>query len=228
MWAQEVHEVFAFEVTSCGGRHEMVLSLGADFGNLRLAASPDLNTAILAKMTTAGTRILLLRSLLQSRRYWPGTELLLAWRSRRGRSGETSTASDLDYPVEARRGAEGGYQFAAGAVLPPLLLDSEEADSHRRRAAFRDPGGFCRGHRGVLTSGAEQGDSGHAHFASAPNRCTRRHDRFPAWQQSAASVDAGVLGSLAQACRDGDRLEFDYTDSGGQRVPVKWILTGWS
>ena len=34
---------------------------------------------------------------------------------------------DLGYPVEARRGVDGGYRLAAGAVLPPLLLDDEEA-----------------------------------------------------------------------------------------------------
>jgi len=29
--------------------------------------------------------------------------------------------------VQAHRGVDGGYQLAAGAVLPPLVLDDEEA-----------------------------------------------------------------------------------------------------
>ena len=34
---------------------------------------------------------------------------------------------ELGYPVEAHRGVDGGYQLAAGAALPPLVLDDEEA-----------------------------------------------------------------------------------------------------
>ena len=34
---------------------------------------------------------------------------------------------ELGYPVEAHRGVDGGYQLAAGAALPPLVVDDEEA-----------------------------------------------------------------------------------------------------
>ena len=34
---------------------------------------------------------------------------------------------ELGYPVEANRGVDGGYQLAAGAAMPPLVLDDEEA-----------------------------------------------------------------------------------------------------
>ena len=34
---------------------------------------------------------------------------------------------ELGYPVDAARGVAGGYQLQAGAALPPLLLDDEEA-----------------------------------------------------------------------------------------------------
>ena len=34
---------------------------------------------------------------------------------------------ELGYPVEATLGAEGGYRLVAGAAMPPLLLDDEEA-----------------------------------------------------------------------------------------------------
>jgi biotin operon repressor len=34
---------------------------------------------------------------------------------------------DLGYPVQAAMGAVGGYRLVAGAAMPPLLLDDEEA-----------------------------------------------------------------------------------------------------
>ena len=34
---------------------------------------------------------------------------------------------DLGYPVHASKGHGGGYQLGAGAALPPLLLDPDEA-----------------------------------------------------------------------------------------------------
>jgi predicted DNA-binding transcriptional regulator YafY len=60
-----------------------------------------------------------------------------------------------------------------------------------------------------------------------------------AWQESAASVDADVLVSVAQACRDGERLEFAYTDHSGEpsarevdphRLVLlgrRWYLVAW-
>lgn len=33
---------------------------------------------------------------------------------------------ELSFPVQAHRGVDGGYQLAAGAVPPPLVLDDEE------------------------------------------------------------------------------------------------------
>ena len=34
---------------------------------------------------------------------------------------------ELGYPVQAHPGVDGGYQLAAGAALPPLVVDDEEA-----------------------------------------------------------------------------------------------------
>src|SRR6185437_15972109 len=78
----------------------------------------------------AATSALTLRllSLLQSRRHWSGEELA----RRLGVSGRTlrrdvDRLRELGYPVEAQRGVDGGYQLAAGAALPPLVLDDDEA-----------------------------------------------------------------------------------------------------
>ncbi len=79
-------------------------------------------------MAAPGTRTLRLLSLLQSRRYWSGDELAVRLEvSSRTLRRDIDRLRDLGYPVEAQRGLDGGYQLAAGAVLPPLLLDDEEA-----------------------------------------------------------------------------------------------------
>src|ERR1700721_4011825 len=79
-------------------------------------------------MASTSSRTLQLLSLLQNRRYWPGEELAERLEvSVRTLRRDIDRLRDLGYPVEAQRGVDGGYQLAAGAVLPPLLLDNEEA-----------------------------------------------------------------------------------------------------
>ncbi|MDT0442269.1 helix-turn-helix transcriptional regulator [Streptomyces johnsoniae] len=79
-------------------------------------------------MKDTPARLLALLSLLQSPRAWPGSELA----GRLGVSPRTvrrdvDRLRELGYPVEATKGAAGGYRMAAGAAMPPLLLDDEEA-----------------------------------------------------------------------------------------------------
>src|SRR5918995_4962368 len=77
---------------------------------------------------TTSSRLLTLLSLLQGRRFWPGTELAdrLEVSARTVRR-DVDRLRELGYPVQASRGITGGYQLQAGAALPPLLLDDEEA-----------------------------------------------------------------------------------------------------
>ncbi|MEV4437577.1 YafY family protein [Streptomyces sp. NPDC049577] len=79
-------------------------------------------------MTDTPARLLTLLSLLQTPREWPGSELA----QRLGVSPRTirrdiERLRDLGYPVQATMGAVGGYRLAAGAAMPPLVLDDEEA-----------------------------------------------------------------------------------------------------
>src|SRR5215203_6942611 len=79
-------------------------------------------------MTETSGRLLKLLSLLQTRRDWPGDELA----SRLEVSGRTirrdiERLRTLGYPVEASTGPLGGYRLHAGAAMPPLLLDDDEA-----------------------------------------------------------------------------------------------------
>ena len=73
-------------------------------------------------------RLLRLLSLFQSRRDWTGPELAerLGGTTRTVRN-DVERLRNLGYPVDATRGAVGGYRLGAGAQLPPLLLDDEEA-----------------------------------------------------------------------------------------------------
>src|SRR3954449_10108766 len=79
-------------------------------------------------MADTGNRTLRLLSLMQGRRQWAGGELA-------GRLGvslrtlrrDVERLRELGYPVQARPGVDGGYELAPGAVLPPLVLDDDEA-----------------------------------------------------------------------------------------------------
>src|SRR3954468_19406195 len=81
-----------------------------------------------ARMVQTSARLLALLSLLQQRREWSGPEL-----AERLEVGPRTIRRDVDklrelgYPIEAAPGVAGGYRLAAGAQMPPLLLDDSEA-----------------------------------------------------------------------------------------------------
>jgi predicted DNA-binding transcriptional regulator YafY len=73
-------------------------------------------------------RLLRLLSLLQMSREWPGSELARRLEvSRRTVRRDVDRLRELGYPVEATQGVLGGYRLVAGAAMPPLLLDDDEA-----------------------------------------------------------------------------------------------------
>jgi predicted DNA-binding transcriptional regulator YafY len=74
------------------------------------------------------SRLLNLLSLLQTPREWPGGELAdRLGVSRRTIRRDIERLRALGYPITATMGADGGYRLGAGAAMPPLLLDDEEA-----------------------------------------------------------------------------------------------------
>ncbi|MBW0091485.1 YafY family transcriptional regulator [Pseudonocardia sp. KRD-184] len=166
-------------------------------------------------MANTSSRTLRLLSLLQTHRHWPGPDLA----ARLGVSPRTlrrdvDRLRELGYPVEASRGVDGGYQLAAGAALPPLVVDDEEAVA------------LAVGMQ-AATQGAVAGIEESAVRALTkvvqvmPPRLRRRVDALRAvtvplvWgERSAPTVDSAVLIAVAQACRDTERLEFAYTPPG--------------
>ena len=79
-------------------------------------------------MLDTSARLLALLSLLQARPAWSGSELAerLQVTGRTIRN-DIDRLRELGYPVDATRGATGHYRLGAGANLPPLLLDDDEA-----------------------------------------------------------------------------------------------------
>jgi predicted DNA-binding transcriptional regulator YafY len=78
--------------------------------------------------TDTPARLLQLLSLLQTPREWPGGELAdRLGVSRRTVRRDIDRLRELGYPVQATKGADGGYRLVAGKAMPPLVLDDEEA-----------------------------------------------------------------------------------------------------
>ncbi|WP_103501378.1 MULTISPECIES: YafY family protein [Streptomyces] len=165
------------------------------------------------------TRTLRLLSLLQSHRYWPGNELADRLEvSPRTLRRDIDRLRELGYPVRARPGVDGGYQLDAGAVLPPLVIDDEEAVA------------LVIGLQSA-TLGAVEGVSEPSVRALAkvarvlPARLRRRVDALrtmtvaAGWDDRPASgVDPAVLVALAPACRDSEEIRFGYTAADGTRT----------
>ncbi|MFE4972282.1 helix-turn-helix transcriptional regulator [Kitasatospora sp. NPDC056651] len=168
-------------------------------------------------MANTSSRTLRLLSLLQTHRYWPGEELA----DRLGVSVRTlrrdiDRLRELGYPVEAQRGVDGGYQLAAGAALPPLVIDDEEAVALAvgLQAATESPvEGVAEASVRVLAKVVQV----------MPARLRRRVEALRAmtvpvdWGTPAGSgVDPDALTVVALACRDGERVRFSYTAADGR------------
>jgi predicted DNA-binding transcriptional regulator YafY len=115
--------------------------------------------------------------------------------------------------VHAHRGIDGGYQLAAGAALPPLVLDDEEAVALAiglRAAAQAAVAGVEDASIRALTKVVQV----------MPPTLRRRVDALrtatvPAIWGTGPTVDAGILAGVAQACRDEERLRFTYNPQRG-------------
>jgi predicted DNA-binding transcriptional regulator YafY len=159
--------------------------------------------------------MLQLLSLLQTHRYWSGGELARRLEvSQRTLRRDVDRLRELGYPVDAVRGVAGGYQLQAGAALPPLLLDDEEAVAivvGLRAAA----GGMVAGIEETSLRALSK------IVQVMPPRLRRRVDALQSYTVPAAfsggpTFDASVLATLAMACRDDERLRFNYTPRDGE------------
>ncbi|MFR9799972.1 helix-turn-helix transcriptional regulator, partial [Streptomyces sp. MS06] len=190
-------------------------------------------------MLETSARLLRLLSLLQAHREWSGAALAerLGVTPRTVRR-DVERLRELGYPVDASPGTGGGYRLGAGAQLPPLLLDDDEAVA------------VAVGLRGAAGRGVEGiGESSVRALAKLeqvlPHRLRRRVGALTAFtvpvlrgpQLSAA--DPAVLTELACLCRDAELLRFRYRthDGTSSRRTVephrlvcterRWYLVAW-
>jgi predicted DNA-binding transcriptional regulator YafY len=190
-------------------------------------------------MLETSARLLRLLSLLQTPREWSGTELADRLEvSTRTIRNDVERLRALGYPVHATRGSVGGYRLGAGANVPPLLLDDEEAVA------------VAVGLR-TATAGAIEGIEETALRALAkleqvlPGRLRRRVNALQTFTVSVRpdrpgpQVSADVLTTIVAAARDRERLRFDYRshDGSSTRRDVepyrlvnwgrRWYLVAW-
>ncbi|MEU6189588.1 YafY family protein [Nocardia sp. NPDC047038] len=188
-------------------------------------------------MFETSARLLRLLSLLQARRDWTGPELAARLEvTVRTVRNDVDRLRRLGYPVEARPGVDGGYRLGVGGALPPLLLDDDEAVAiaiGMRSAAAGSIAGIEETSLRALTKLQQ----------ILPSRLRRRVDAFGshtlALPPRGPLVDPDALTVIADACRDHERLRFDYqTHSGaaGRRSVEpyrlindrqRWYLMAW-
>jgi predicted DNA-binding transcriptional regulator YafY len=159
-------------------------------------------------MLDTSARLLRLLALFQSRRYWSGAELCTRLEvTGRTLRRDVERLRSLGYPVNSTAGTAGGYQLGAGATLPPLLLDDDEAVAVAvglRTAATANVTGLEEASVRALLK-LEQ-----VLPARLARRVTAMHSIIVPLANKSATVDAKLLAQIAGACRDHDRLRFHY------------------
>ena len=187
---------------------------------------------------STSSRLLRLLSLLQTPRDWTGSELAQRLEvSPRTVRNDIERLRDLGYPVHATRGSIGGYRLEAGASMPPLLLEDEEAVA------------VAIGLR-TATSGAVTGIEETSLRALAkleqvlPPRLRRQVGmlqdvtlQVQRWPYE--TVDPEALTTIARLAREHFTLRFDYSDrreTSSQRhvepyrivhAGQRWYLVAW-
>jgi predicted DNA-binding transcriptional regulator YafY len=159
-------------------------------------------------MWETSARLLRLLSLFQTRRDWSGADLAdrLGVTARTVRR-DVERLRGLGYPVHATPGVAGGYRLGAGAALPPLLLDDEEAVAVAiglRTAAGGTVAGIEETSVRALTK-LEQVLPSRLH-----HRINALHSVTVPLTAGGATVDPDTLTLIAAACRDHQGLRFDY------------------
>jgi predicted DNA-binding transcriptional regulator YafY len=176
-------------------------------------------------------RVLQLLGLLQSRRVWSGDQLAerLGVTTRSVRR-DVNRLRDLGYPVHASKGHGGGYQLGAGAALPPLLLDPDEAVAVAvclRVAA----GGSVAGVGEAALRALSKLDQ--VLPARLRSQVSAVHDATVTLTPDSVDspVAPDVLMTLARACRDREHVAAGYVDRAGNRTerrlePYQLVTTG--
>jgi predicted DNA-binding transcriptional regulator YafY len=188
-------------------------------------------------MLSTSERLLRVLTLLESRRDWSGAELAQRLEvSTRTVRNDIVRLRALGYPVEATPGVAGGYRLGAGAALPPLLLDDDEAVAVAVALRSSTGGGV---------SGIEE-TSVRALVKLEqvlPTRLRRRVNALQAYTVpvtfSGPTVEPHLLSTIAAACRDSEVLRMEYRKHDGSEstrsvepyrmvhLGRRWYLVAW-
>lgn len=165
-------------------------------------------------MVRTSARLLRLLTLLQSRGFWSGAEL-----AERLEVTERTVRRDVDrlrslgYPVNSSVGVAGGYQLGAGASLPPLHLDDDEALAVSIGLRTAAVGAVVGVEQAALRAMAKLEQV-------LPKKLRRRiaalHDSVAPMYIEAPRVRPEVLSALAAACRNHQQASFRYADGRGR------------
>lgn len=181
-------------------------------------------------MVGTSARLLRLLALLQSRGFWSGAELAerLEVTERTVRR-DVERLRSLGYPVNSSVGVAGGYQLGAGASLPPLHLDDEEALAVAIALRTAAVGNVVGVEQAALRAMAKL-------EAVLPKRLRRRiaalHSSVAPMYVETPRVRPEVLSALAAACRNHQQAAFRYADGQGRvseraTQPHGVVHTGW-
>ncbi|MFD4276175.1 transcriptional regulator [Streptomyces cyaneofuscatus] len=181
-------------------------------------------------MTDTPARLLKLLSLLQTPREWPGGELAERLDvSPRTVRRDIDRLRELGYPVEASRGSLGGYRLVAGAAMPPLVLDDEEAVAIAvglRAGAGHAIEGVDEASVRALAKLEQVLPSRLRHRVSALQNAT-----VPLTRGDGATIDPQTLTTLASAATGQEALRFSYRSGDGTQTkrqvePYRLVSTG--
>jgi predicted DNA-binding transcriptional regulator YafY len=191
-------------------------------------------------MLQTSARLLRLLSLFQVQRYWSGSDLSARLNvTARTLRRDVDRLRSLGYPVHSTSGTAGGYQLGAGANLPPLLLDDDEAVA----VAL----GLQTSARGGVTGIEEASVRALTKLEQVlPPRLRHRVAALHSFIVPLASrgnrgptVDAERLATIAGACRDQQCIRFNYQDRAGAATArnvephrlvhtgYRWYLVAW-
>jgi len=188
-------------------------------------------------VTETASRLLTLLSLLQARRDWPGGELAARLEvSTRTVRRDVERLRALGYPVTSLPGPAGGYRLGAGAAMPPLLVDDDEAIAIAvglRTAARASVEGIEEASLRALVKVEQVLPARLRHRVSALGAATMS---LPA---GGPTVDPQALTAIASGCRDRERIRFAYRDRDGAEsrreaephalvnLGRRWYLAAW-
>lgn len=165
-------------------------------------------------MATTGSRALQLLSLLQRRRWWPGSELAdrldVSVRTLRR---DIDRLRSLGYVVAASPGVDGGYRLEGGTADTPLLIGDDEAIA------------IAVGLRLAAQSSDELAEVALGAVAKVTDSLSpERRRRLDAlvntttvgtWSRQTTGPSIEVLAAVSGACRDQVRLAFAYRAADG-------------